>query len=88
MLVQMDGEASFLDYREKAALAAHRDMYLDERGEVIPNSTLIGAQAIAVPGTVAVCGKHISATANCPGKRWSCRRRNWLKTVSCPPKFS
>jgi gamma-glutamyltranspeptidase / glutathione hydrolase len=53
MLVQMDGEASFLDYREKAALAAHRDMYLDEHGEVIPNSTLIGAQAIAVPGTVA-----------------------------------
>jgi len=53
MLLQMDGEASFLDYREKAALAAHRDMYLDEHGEVIPNATLIGAQAIAVPGTVA-----------------------------------
>jgi len=53
MLIQMDGEASFLDYREKAALAAHRDMYLDQHGEVIPNATLIGAQAIAVPGTVA-----------------------------------
>ena len=53
MLVQMDGEASFLDYREKATLAAHRDMYLDEHGDVIPNATLIGAQAAAVPGTVA-----------------------------------
>ena len=53
MLIQMDGEASFLDYREKAALAAHRDMYLDEHGEVIPDATLIGAQAAAVPGTVA-----------------------------------
>ncbi len=53
MLLQMDGEASFLDYREKAALAAHRDMYLDARGEVIPNASLIGAQAAAVPGTVA-----------------------------------
>ncbi len=53
MLVQMDGESSFLDYREKAALAAHRDMYLDEHGDVIPNATLIGAQAAAVPGTVA-----------------------------------
>jgi len=53
MLVQMDGEASFLDYRETAALAAHRDMYLDEHGEVIPDATLIGAQAAAVPGTVA-----------------------------------
>jgi gamma-glutamyltranspeptidase/glutathione hydrolase len=53
MLVHMDGEAAFLDYREKAALAAHRDMYLDEHGEVIPDATLIGAQAAAVPGTVA-----------------------------------
>ena len=53
MLLQMDGEASFLDYREKAALAAHRDMYLDGRGEVIPFASLIGAQAAGVPGTVA-----------------------------------
>ena len=53
MLVQMDGEAAFLDYREKAALAAHRDMYLDENGDVIPNASLIGARAAAVPGTVA-----------------------------------
>jgi gamma-glutamyltranspeptidase/glutathione hydrolase len=53
MLTYMDGESAFLDYREKAALAAHRDMYLDQHGEFIPDSTLIGAQAAAVPGTVA-----------------------------------
>ena len=53
MLTYMDGEAAFLDYREKAALAADRDMYLDEQGELIPDSTLVGAQAAAVPGTVA-----------------------------------
>jgi gamma-glutamyltranspeptidase/glutathione hydrolase len=53
MLLHVDGEASFLDYREKAPLAAHRDMYLDARGEVIDQSTLIGGQAAAVPGTVA-----------------------------------
>jgi gamma-glutamyltranspeptidase/glutathione hydrolase len=53
MLTHMDGESTFLDYREKAALAAHRDMYLDEQGEVIENATLIGAQAAGVPGTVA-----------------------------------
>ena len=53
MLTHMDGESAFLDYREKAALAAHRDMYLDQHGEVIPNASLIGAQAAAVPGTVA-----------------------------------
>ena len=53
MLTQMDGESAFLDYREKAALAAHRDMYLDADGDVIPFASLIGGQAAAVPGTVA-----------------------------------
>ncbi len=53
MLTQMDGESAFLDYREKAALAAHRDMYLDANGDVIPFASLIGGQAAAVPGTVA-----------------------------------
>ncbi len=53
MLIHDDGEAGFIDYREKAPLAAHRDMYLDENGDVIEQSTLIGGQAAAVPGTVA-----------------------------------
>lgn len=53
MLVYQDGEAAFVDYREKAPLAAHRDMYLDGNGEVIENATLIGSQAAGVPGTVA-----------------------------------
>ncbi|MGB0443100.1 MAG: gamma-glutamyltransferase [Pseudohongiellaceae bacterium] len=53
MLTHMEGESAFLDYREKAALTAHRDMYLDQQGEVIENVTLIGARAAAVPGTVA-----------------------------------
>ena len=53
MLTHMEGESAFLDYREKAALTAHRDMYLDQQGEVIENATLIGARAAAVPGTVA-----------------------------------
>jgi gamma-glutamyltranspeptidase/glutathione hydrolase len=53
MLVHMDGESTFIDYRETAPLQAHRDMYLDEQGEVIPRSSLIGHRAAAVPGTVA-----------------------------------
>lgn len=53
MLVHVDGESAFLDYREKAPLAAHRDMYLDQDGEVIENASLIGGQAVGVPGTVA-----------------------------------
>jgi gamma-glutamyltranspeptidase/glutathione hydrolase len=53
MLIHMDGEDAFIDYRERAPLAAHRDMYLDEKGEFIEQSTLIGGQAAGVPGTVA-----------------------------------
>jgi gamma-glutamyltranspeptidase/glutathione hydrolase len=53
MLVHMNNESSFLDYRETAPLAANRDMYLDENGDVIENASLIGARATAVPGTVA-----------------------------------
>lgn len=46
------GEAVFLDFREKAPLSASRDMYLDERGEVVPDMSLRGAAASGVPGTV------------------------------------
>jgi gamma-glutamyltranspeptidase/glutathione hydrolase len=53
MTIKMGDEIAFLDYREKAPLAAHKDMYLDAEGNVIDNITLIGAQAVGVPGTVA-----------------------------------
>ena len=53
MLVHMNGESVFIDYRETAPLQAHRDMYLDESGEFIPRSSLIGHRAAGVPGTVA-----------------------------------
>jgi gamma-glutamyltranspeptidase / glutathione hydrolase len=46
-----DGATSALDYREKAPLAAHRDMYLDEAGELTDRSVL-GHLAAGVPGTV------------------------------------
>lgn len=42
----------FLDYREKAPLAATRDMYLDAEKNVIPYRSLVGYQASGVPGTV------------------------------------
>jgi gamma-glutamyltranspeptidase/glutathione hydrolase len=53
MLIHLDGEPAFLDYREVAPLAAHRDMFLDAHGNVIENASLIGARAAGVPGTVA-----------------------------------
>ncbi len=43
----------FLDYREKAPLAATKNMYLDKNNNVIANKSLIGYQASGVPGTVA-----------------------------------
>ena len=46
------GEVGSLDYREKAPLAAHRDMYLDENGEIVPGLSTLGALAVGVPGTV------------------------------------
>ncbi|MGS2761153.1 gamma-glutamyltransferase [Sinomicrobium sp. M5D2P9] len=48
-----DGEIGALDYREKAPLAAHKDMYLDSLGNVIPGKSTLGAMAVGVPGTVA-----------------------------------
>ncbi len=48
-----NGEIGALDYREKAPLAAHKDMYLDTLGNVIPDKSTLGATAVGVPGTVA-----------------------------------
>lgn len=47
------GEIGSLDYREKAPLAAHKNMYLDSLGNVIPEKSTVGATAVGVPGTVA-----------------------------------
>ncbi|MEW6352767.1 MAG: gamma-glutamyltransferase [Pseudomonadota bacterium] len=48
-----DKHETMLDAREKAPLEATRDMYLDERGEIIPNLSVDGALAAAIPGTPA-----------------------------------
>ncbi|UOB17427.1 gamma-glutamyltransferase [Abyssalbus ytuae] len=48
-----DGKTGALDYREKAPLAATRNMYLDASGKVIPGKSWFGATATAVPGTIA-----------------------------------
>jgi gamma-glutamyltranspeptidase/glutathione hydrolase len=48
-----DGEAHFLDYREKAPAKAAANMYLDAQGNVVPNLSTIGYKSIGVPGSVA-----------------------------------
>lgn len=50
---QANGDVGGLDYREKAPLSAHADMYLDSLGNVIPEMSTKGATAVGVPGTVA-----------------------------------
>jgi len=52
MTLFVDGKPYFLDYREVAPKAASRNMYLNEKGEVIENLSLVGARAAGVPGTV------------------------------------
>jgi gamma-glutamyltranspeptidase/glutathione hydrolase len=52
MLIYKDKKAQFLDYREVAPLQAHRDMYLDKQGNVIPNKSLYSILSTGVPGTV------------------------------------
>jgi gamma-glutamyltranspeptidase/glutathione hydrolase len=47
-----DGRTEVIDYRERAPLAATRDMYLDADGNVIDKASTLGYRAIAVPGTV------------------------------------
>ena len=41
-----------LDFREKAPLNASTDMFLDNRGKVINNMSLVGVYSAGVPGTV------------------------------------
>ncbi|WP_347049471.1 gamma-glutamyltransferase [Flavobacterium olei] len=48
-----NGETGSLDYREKAPLAASKDMFLDENGNVIKGKSTETALAIGVPGTIA-----------------------------------
>ena len=53
MTVQLaDGRKTFLDFREKAPLAATADMYLDKDGKVIDGLSAKGHLAVGVPGTV------------------------------------
>jgi gamma-glutamyltranspeptidase/glutathione hydrolase len=54
MLIRMaDGSSEAIDYRERAPLAATRDMYLDANGKVVKGLSTDGYKSIGVPGTVA-----------------------------------
>ena len=48
-----DGFETVVDGRERAPLAARADMYLDKEGKVLPQLSLDGPLAAAIPGTPA-----------------------------------
>jgi gamma-glutamyltranspeptidase / glutathione hydrolase len=53
MVIRMaDGRSAALDYREMAPLAASRDMYLDDKGN-LTEASVVGYRASGVPGAVA-----------------------------------
>lgn len=53
MLIHLaNGNNTFINFREKAPLAAKADMFLDKNGQPIPDKSLRGFAAVAVPGTV------------------------------------
>jgi gamma-glutamyltranspeptidase/glutathione hydrolase len=47
-----DGKNTFLNFREKAPLAARADMFVDAHGKVVASRSLDGYLAVGVPGTV------------------------------------
>src|SRR3712207_4707576 len=70
-----DGRATAIDYREMARAAAHRDVYLDERGNLKEGegSSTLGYRASGVPGTVA--GMELAL------KKYGSGRLNWAQLV-------
>lgn len=53
LLRTASGEVHFIDFREKAPSAATENMYLDARGNVMRDLSVIGYKSIGVPGSVA-----------------------------------
>jgi gamma-glutamyltranspeptidase/glutathione hydrolase len=47
-----DGKNTFINFRERAPLAARADMFLDAQGNIVSNRSLDGYLAAGVPGTV------------------------------------
>ena len=55
MMIRLkNGRTTAIDYREMAPAAAHRDVYLDKKGNLIEGEggSLVGYRAAGVPGTV------------------------------------
>lgn len=60
------GQQVMLDGREMAPRAAHRDMYLDENGEVVEGLSVDGPLAAGIPGEPAAIAWLAAAKGNLP----------------------
>jgi gamma-glutamyltranspeptidase/glutathione hydrolase len=47
-----NGKDTFINFRETAPAAASANMYLDAKGDVVKNASLLGYLAVGAPGTV------------------------------------
>jgi len=56
-----NGKNTFINFREKAPLAATPNLYLDQNGNVIPGLSTTGYLAVGVPGTVLGLDRALSA---------------------------
>lgn len=56
---QSDNFETLVDGREKAPMAAHKDMFLDKNGKIVPRLSLDGPLAAAIPGLPAALA-HVS----------------------------
>lgn len=64
--VAKDRDDVMLDGRERAPLAASRDMFLDEAGNVIAGASINGPLAAGIPGTVAALERLSSQYGSLP----------------------
>ena len=55
LIRKKDGTSTAIDYREMAPKAAHRNVYLDDKGELIKGEggSIVGYRSAGVPGTLA-----------------------------------
>ena len=89
-----DGRKTFLDFREKAPLAATAGMYLDKDGNVVKGLSTHGHLAVGVPGSVSGMeyarekyGTMKRADLIAPRSSWPTRASRWSKAIStcCSP---
>lgn len=64
-----DGKQVMIDGREKAPLAAHRDMYLDKKGTLIPGLSVDGPLSAGIPGEPAALAYIAAQYGDLPLKR-------------------